>query len=160
MSQTDYLRDMAHQVMDTNWYLTLGTTEPDGRPRLSPVYFTHVGYRDLYWVSSPDAQHSRNVADRPEIAVVIFDSTAAIGQAKAVYINAVAAVIADDDLPDRCAAAFAHIAPGATRFQPDELSGDAMLRLYRAHVTSLEVHIAGRDPVYGTGLDSRRTVQL
>ena len=58
------------------------------------------------------------------------------------------------------AAAFAQVAPGATRFQPDELSGDAVLRLYRAHVTSLEVHIAGRDPVYGTGLDSRHEVQL
>jgi len=160
MSQTDYLSDMARHVLDTNWYLTLGTTEPDGRPRLSPVYFTHAGYRDLYWVSSPEARHSRNIAARPEIGVVIFDSTAAIGQGQAVYINAVAALVADDDLPARCAAAFARIAPGATQFQPDELSGDAELRLYHARVTGLEVHIPGRDPVYGTGLDSRRSVQL
>ena len=58
MNQPDDLSEMARHVIDTNSYLTLGTTEPDGRPRLSPVYYTHVGYRDFYWVSSPEAHHS------------------------------------------------------------------------------------------------------
>ncbi len=42
MRPTDELGEMARRVIDTNRYLTLGTTEPDHRPRLSPVYFTHV----------------------------------------------------------------------------------------------------------------------
>ncbi len=158
MNRPNDLGEMARHVIDTNRYLTMGTTEPDQRPRLSPVYFTHVDYRDFYWVSSPAAHHSMNIAAQPEIAIVIFDSTASIGQGQAVYVSAHASVVADDELPQRCAEAFARVGPGAKRFQPHELSGDAVLRLYRARATSHEVHIPGRDPVYGAGVDTRRPV--
>jgi hypothetical protein len=160
VSRLDDLGEMARHVIDTNWYLTLGTTEPDHRPRLSPVYFTHVDYHDFYWVSSPAAHHSENIAARPEIAIVIFGSTAPIGQGQAVYISARAAVVAHDELPQRCAEAFARVGPGAKRLQPRELSGDAVLRLYRARATGHEVHIRGRDPMYGVGVDTRRQVSL
>ena len=158
MNRPNDLSEMARHVIDTNRYLTMGTTEPDQRPRLSPVYFNHVDYRDFYWVSSPAAHHSMNIAAQPEIAIVIFDSTASIGQGQAVYVSAHASVVADDELPQRCAEVFARIGPGAKRFQPHELSGDAVLRLYRARATSHEVHIPGRDPVYGAGVDTRRPV--
>jgi hypothetical protein len=58
------LRDMARRVIDHNRYLVLGTIEPSGAPRLSPVFYTPAGYRDFYWVSSPAARHSRNLAER------------------------------------------------------------------------------------------------
>ena len=155
---SDDLDELARQVIDENRYLTLGTTEPDNRPRVSPVFFTHAGYRDFYWVSAPAARHSANIAARPEVAIVIFDSTAPVGAGRAVYIGAHAAVVTEDDLPQGCAAAFADVEPGARPFQPHELSGDAPLRLYRARATSHEVHIPGRDPTYGTGVDTRRRV--
>lgn len=96
----------------------------------------------------------------PDGALVIFDSTAPVGQGRAVYLGARASMVADDELPQRCAEAFAQVGPGAVRFQPEELSGDAGLRLYRAGATSHEVHIPGRDPVHGTGVDTRRRVSL
>ena len=160
MNRPNDLSEMARRVIDTNQYLTLGTTEPDLRPRLSPVYFTHVDHRDFYWVSSPTAHHSMNLASRPEIAIVIFDSTAPIGQGQAVYLNAHASVVGEDELARRCAEAFARVGPGAERFQPHELSGNAVLRLYRARATRHEVHIPGREPTYGTGVDTRREVSL
>jgi Pyridoxamine 5'-phosphate oxidase len=160
MQGTDDLGAMARHVIETNRYFTLGTTDPDHRPRLSPVYFTHVDYRDFYWVSSPAAHHSVNIVERPEIAMVIFDSTAPVGQGQAVYVTANASLVADDDLPRRCAEAFARVGPGARRFQPHELSGGAALRLYRAHATAHEVHIPAGDPIYGAGIDSRRRVLL
>ena len=154
----DDLDEMARQVIDTNNYMTLGTVGPDGRPRVSPVYFTHVGYREFYWVSSPTARHSLNVAERPEVAIVVFDSTAAIGKGRAVYVDAEATQVPDAELPRRCAEAFTNPAPGAVAFTPDELSGDAALRLYVARATATDVHIRGRDPVYGRGVDHRRPV--
>jgi hypothetical protein len=160
MDLPDDLVEMARRVIDTNWYLTLGTTEPDHRPRLSPVYYTHVDYRDFYWVSSPGTRHSTNLTARPDVAIVIFDSTAPVGEGRAVYIGARASVVADADLPRRCAEAFARVGPGAKRFAPHELSGEAAFRLYHARATSHEVHIPGRDPVHGTGVDTRREVTL
>jgi nitroimidazol reductase NimA-like FMN-containing flavoprotein (pyridoxamine 5'-phosphate oxidase superfamily) len=157
---SDELQAMARAVIDTNHYLTLGTTEPDGRPRLSPVYFTHADYREFYWVSSPTARHSANIAERHSVAIVVFDSTAAIGDGRAVYVGATAAQVPDDELPERCARAFARVAEGAHAFTPGELSGDAPLRLFCARATSHEVHIPGRDPVHGTGIDRRQAVDL
>ncbi|MDG4824502.1 pyridoxamine 5'-phosphate oxidase family protein [Asanoa sp. WMMD1127] len=155
---SDDLDEMARSVIDRNRYLTLGTIGPDGRPRVSPVYFTHAGYREFFWVSSPAARHSRNVAERPDVAIVIFDSTAAIGQGRAVYVDATAAVVPDDELPRRCAQAYTDVARGAVRFTPEDLSGAAELRLYVATAGAVDVHIPGGHPVHGTGIDSRRAV--
>jgi hypothetical protein len=52
----------------------------------------------FYWVSSPEAQHTRNLAERPEAEIVIFDSTAPVGQGEAVYITASTRAIPDDEL--------------------------------------------------------------
>ena len=139
----DELDAMARRVIDGNHYMTLGTTDPDGAPRLSPVYYTPAGYDRLYWVSSPDAHHSRNVAGAPGIQIVIFDSSVPVGAGEAVYLAAEAAEVAEGELeavarrgvPDDCRR--------ARRSAPDELRGDTDLRLYRARITGCEVHVAG-----------------
>jgi len=146
---------MARRVIDGNHYMVLGTREPDGEPRLSPVYYTPARYADLYWVSSPDAHHSRNLAAHPTVKIVIFGSTAAVGDGEAVYLDATAGEVPDEELEARCGEAFRTTA-GARPFAPAELRGEAELRLYVAHVTSCEVHVAGRHPVHGRGLDTRQ----
>lgn len=158
MSLPDDLDELARSVIDGNRYLVLGTSEDDGRPRVSPVYFTHAGYRTFYWVSSPEARHSKNLAARPEVAIVVYDSSAEVGQGRAVYVDAVASLVPDEELPERCAEAFTAVDPGAVRFRPEELSGDARLRLYRADATGWEVHLPGRDPRNSGGIDTRRRV--
>ncbi|MFI0369166.1 pyridoxamine 5'-phosphate oxidase family protein [Actinomadura sp. 1N219] len=158
MNLPDDLNELARAIIDANRYMTLGTTEPDTRPRLSPVYFTHADHRTFYWVSSPTARHSRNIEVRPEVALAIYDSTAEIGDGRCVYIDATASIVPDEELPQRCAEAFANVAPGATAFQPEQLTGDARLRLYLAHATSHEVHVPGRDPSNESGIDTRRQV--
>ena len=155
MSGNPELNAMARWVIEANHYMTLGTRDPDGRPRLSPVYYTAARYTDFYWLSSPQAHHSRNVAERPEIEIVIFDSTADVGDGEAVYLAATARPIRDNELETVCPEAFRTTA-GARRFEPEELRGDAPLRLYVAHATSCEVHVAGRHPVHGRGVDTRQ----
>jgi nitroimidazol reductase NimA-like FMN-containing flavoprotein (pyridoxamine 5'-phosphate oxidase superfamily) len=154
------LVEMARGVIDANRYLTLGTTEPDLRPRVSPVYFTHLGYRTFYWVSSPQARHSGNVSARPDVAIVIYDSSVPIGHGRAVYVGARASVVPQDELVHECGQAFARVSDGAKQFQPHELSGEAALRLYRAQADRVEVHVPGRDPLYGVGVDTRREITL
>jgi hypothetical protein len=65
---------------------------------LSPVYYAGARYSDFYWVSSPQAQHSRNIEQRPAVEIVIFDSTAAVGKGEAVYVAADATAL---DCPTR-----------------------------------------------------------
>jgi hypothetical protein len=148
------LNAIARRVIDSNHYMTLGTQDPDGRPRLSPVYYTCARYSDFYWLSSPEAHHSRNLEERPEIELVIFDSSAPVGAGEAVYLGAGARAIREDELEAVCPEAFRTTA-GARRFTPEELRG-SNLRLYVAHATSCEVHVAARHPVYGRGRDTRQ----
>jgi hypothetical protein len=148
------LNAMARRVIDANHYMTLATTDPGGRPRLSPVYYTPARYSDFYWVSAPDAQHSLNLAERPGTEIVIFDSTAPAGQGEAVYLTATATEVPDDQLDTVGTEAFRTTA-GARPFTPGELRYGA-LRLYVAHTRSCEVHVAAHHPVHGRGTDTRQ----
>ena len=145
---------MARRVIDGNHYLTLATIDPDGEARVSPVYYTAGRYSDFYWVSSPEAHHSHNVSERPTVKIVIFDSTAVVGAGEAVYLTATARAVRDDELESVIAEAFRTTA-GARPFEPDELRGSADLRLYVAAITACEVHVAGRHPEHGSGVDIR-----
>lgn len=146
---------MARRVIDGNLYLVLGTLDPDGQPRLSPVFYTAARYRDFYWVSVPDAQHSRNVAERPTVRLVVFDSRLRPAETEAVYVTATARMVPEEELADVVDEAF-RTDGGAVRFPPEDLRGDASLRLYVARASAYEVHVRGRHPTHGRGYDSRQ----
>jgi nitroimidazol reductase NimA-like FMN-containing flavoprotein (pyridoxamine 5'-phosphate oxidase superfamily) len=151
----DELAEMARRVIDGNRYMVLGTVESDGRPRLSPVYFTPARYRDLYWVSSPDAQHSCNVRERPDVQIVVFDSSTLPGNSEAVYLAATAREVPAEELPELVDEAFDPETRGGRAFTVDELRGDGDLRLYVATATAYDVHVRGSHPTHGTGIDRR-----
>ncbi len=152
---------MVRRVIDGNTYMTLGTVEANGLPRLSPVYFTVDAYRTFYWISAPGAQHSLNVARQPEISLVIYDSSVLPGDGpEAVYLTATARQVPEDELAAECAVAFRAPRGGVRAFAPDELTDPAELRLYRATATAFAVHIRGSHPTYGTGIDTRVPVAM
>ena len=94
----------AREILSSVIYATVATADADGAPWNSPVRF-HLGPNgDLYWFSSPDAQHSRNIAANPRVFIVVFDTAAPEGEGQGVYIEATAAVCA---APDDLAAALA-----------------------------------------------------
>jgi pyridoxamine 5'-phosphate oxidase-like protein len=39
--------------------MTLATADERGRPWVSPVFYAVDGYRDFYWISSPEVTHYR-----------------------------------------------------------------------------------------------------
>src|SRR3954467_5904732 len=124
MSEHPDLDAMARRVIDHNHYMTLATMNPDGGPRVSPVYYTAARYTDFYWVSSPDARHSRNLEDRPRIEIVVFDSSVPVSETAAVYIGAHARELGTDELEAVIDEAFRTTA-GARAFARVELQGRA-----------------------------------
>jgi Pyridoxamine 5'-phosphate oxidase len=79
---------LGRRIVDANLYMVLGTADEDGRPWVSPVYFAHADFREFYWVSRPERVHSRNLVDRAEVGIVIFDSQVPISTGQAVYMSA------------------------------------------------------------------------
>ena len=124
---------VARTLVDASLYLVLGTADEDGLPWASPVYFAHSEHRDFFWVSKPDARHSRNIAARPDVSIVIFDSSVPIGTGQGVYMTAVARELEGEDqaagLEVYSRRALEH---RGRAFTQDDVSGFAALRLYRA----------------------------
>ena len=86
----------AKAIVDANLYMVLGTADEDGPPWVSPVYYAPVDYREFLWVSRPETLHSRNLAARPEVSIVIFDSSVPIGTGQGVYMAATAEEVTGD----------------------------------------------------------------
>lgn len=152
------LEALARATLARNRFMVLGTVDPSGRPRVSPVWFSLVDYQDVYWLSSPDAHHSRNIQRRPEVSIVVFNSAADPHTGQAVYLEAGAGRVPDHELADACARAFRDV-DHELSYTPETLRHEPFV-LFRARVTAAEVHVRGRDFGDGTGSDQRVPVQL
>jgi nitroimidazol reductase NimA-like FMN-containing flavoprotein (pyridoxamine 5'-phosphate oxidase superfamily) len=152
------LAALARTTLASNRFMVLGTVDPSGRPRVSPVWFSLVAHRDAYWLSSPDAHHSQNIEERPEVSIVVFDPAADPHTGQAVYLEATAGRVPDDELPAACATAFRDVDDDLS-YTPETLREEPFV-LFRARVTASEVHVRGRDFGDGTGPDRRVPIQL
>ncbi|MBE8475688.1 pyridoxamine 5'-phosphate oxidase family protein [Streptomyces justiciae] len=125
--------EIARGIVDGSRYLVLATADADGRPWSSPVYFAHAGYREFYWVSSPEVTHSRNIAVRAEVGISVFDSSAEIGTGQGVYMSAVAGVVGEADAV-AALDVFSRrsVGHGGRVWTVEDVRGDSGMRLYRA----------------------------
>ena len=137
MNDREQRIEIARSIIDENRYMVLGTADEEGRPWASPVYYAADGYRTFYWVSSPDATHSRNIAVRARIAVVVFDSRAPIGTGQGVYMAAEAEQVIEGADLDRGIEVFSarSLADGGNAWTPSDVQATPGLRLYRAEAS-------------------------
>lgn len=140
MTSTD-VADMVRSIIEHNVYMVLGTADDAGRPWVSPVFYSSHACRDFFWISSPDVTHSRNLAGRPQVSIVVFDSRAPVGMggSSAVYMAGSAGAVPEHDV-DRSLADHADFARrGGRLLTPADLRPPAPYRLYRATVTEHSV---------------------
>jgi nitroimidazol reductase NimA-like FMN-containing flavoprotein (pyridoxamine 5'-phosphate oxidase superfamily) len=124
--------ERARAIIDEGVFMTLATADAQGVPWASPVWYAPDGYSELLWVSDPNARHSRNIALRPQIAIVIFDSRQTPGDGLAVYMEARAEQVD----PGRLGAFNARsVAQGLVEWGPEKVQEPARHRLYRAAVS-------------------------
>jgi nitroimidazol reductase NimA-like FMN-containing flavoprotein (pyridoxamine 5'-phosphate oxidase superfamily) len=150
------LAAVARSIVDSNLYMTLATADETGRPWASPVWFAHEGYAEYYWVSEPDARHSRNLRARPDLAAVIFDSGVAVGTGQAVYVEATARELTGAEV-EQGIELFSQVSQdqGAPAWSVEDVLAPAAHRLYQACVAQCFV----LDPQVH-GVDERTPVSL
>jgi hypothetical protein len=123
--------------------MTIATADAEGRPWVSPVWFARASPTEFLWVSHPDARHSRNLASRSEMSIVIFDSTVPLGKAEAVYLDA-----SGEEVSGRALKTGIEIysqrstQAGASEWTLADVTPPARLRLYRA--TASAAYVLGR----------------
>ena len=137
MSAASPAGQTVRDIIEACRYLVLATADASGRPWSSLVYFAHIDWAEFFWVSSPDATHSRNIAVRPEVGIVIFDSQVAIGAGQGVYMSAVAELLEDGETAWGIEAfSRRSVAHGGLEWTSQDVRSGAGLRLYRAAAES------------------------
>jgi nitroimidazol reductase NimA-like FMN-containing flavoprotein (pyridoxamine 5'-phosphate oxidase superfamily) len=137
MAVTGPAAQTAREIIEANRYLVLATADATGRPWSSPVYFAHIDFTEFFWVSSVHVTHSRNIAARPEVGIVVFDSQAAIGTGQGVYMSAVAKLLGTGEISSAIEAfSRRSVAHGGREWTSDDVRPGAGLRLYRATADS------------------------
>ena len=138
MSAADPAAQTARDIIEASRYLVLATADATGRPWSSPVYFAHIGFTEFYWVSSPDAAHSRNIVVRPEVGIAVFDSHAEIGTGQGVYMSAAATLVEDGENAEGIEAfSRRSVAHGGREWTSQDVRPGGGIRLYRATADSL-----------------------
>jgi nitroimidazol reductase NimA-like FMN-containing flavoprotein (pyridoxamine 5'-phosphate oxidase superfamily) len=135
----------ARELISANRYMTLATADASGRPWISPVWFAPDDHGFL-WISRPDARHSRNLLERPELALVIYDSTARPAERQALYVEAVAEQL-DGERRDAAIARYSEhsVADDLEPLSVDSVSAGGPFRMYRAAATAAFMLEAERD---------------
>jgi nitroimidazol reductase NimA-like FMN-containing flavoprotein (pyridoxamine 5'-phosphate oxidase superfamily) len=138
------LEAAARAIVDTGRYMTLGTADADGRPWVTPVWYAHEDARTFLWVSDPGTRHSINLAGRPEVSLVIFDSHAGLNEGSGVFVRGVAEQLGGAEA-ERAIAVFSErsLAQGGHEWSPGDVAPTARLRLYR--VTAVERDLGLQD---------------
>ena len=130
----------ARQQIDENLYMAIATADPTGQPWSSPVYFAHRDYREFFWVSDPDAVHSRNLRERREVGIAIFDSTVPIGTGRGVYVLGVAQELPAHDVGEGIAVFSERaVGHGGEAWGPEDVREPSRHRLYRATAEAVYV---------------------
>lgn len=136
MTQEEDARSIATAIIGSSLYMVLGTADEDGLPWTSPVYYAHERYATFYWLSAPERRHSRNLAVRPQLSIVIFDSGAPIYAGQAVYMSAGARQVGGAEL-EQGIAIFSNRSQvhGSRAWTPDDVTAPAEPRLFVADVS-------------------------
>ncbi|MFG1959151.1 pyridoxamine 5'-phosphate oxidase family protein [Nonomuraea sp. NPDC049028] len=147
--------ELVPRLLADSRYLVLATADRLGRPWATPVFFAARDEDRLFWVSAPDSRHSRNIAERPAVAITVFDSHAPIGGAEALYLEASAGPA--DDPAAALTTLNARLPPGK-QLTGDDLAPSGPMLAYRADVQRHFVLIRGGDARFDNVTDARLRV--
>ena len=148
--------ELVPRLLADSHYLVLATADRQGRPWATPVFFAARDEDRLFWVSAPDSRHSRNIAERPAVAITVFDSHAPIGGAEALYLEASAGPA--DDPAAALTMLNARLPPGK-QLTGDDLAPSGPMLAYGADVQRHFVLIRGGDARFDNVTDARLRVK-
>ena len=137
---------IARSVIDANRFMTVATADVRGTPWATPVWFASADGRRFLWVSKPTTRHSQNIASRPEVAIVLYDSRTTPAERQAVYIEATAREVEDDELDEGIGIFSTESASqGLAEWSRDDVTPPARFRLFEATATAMFVLADGPD---------------
>lgn len=154
--------EKAKEVIEHNRYMTVATSNGEGKPWISTVFFVYDALFNLYWVSDKKALHSRNIKANNHIAIVIFGPTPEDPAIDGVYFDAEAKELEDETEILSAMEVF------KTRSQIDkftittlsDVTESAAWRIYKAVHTEISKRNDSIDPESGQAVTTRESISL
>lgn len=134
------LKQSVQEIISRLCYITIATTNDDGTPWISPVYFNFDDECNLYWVSYKEAIHSRNVARTNKASISIYDSTVPVWEGDGVYLQCDVYELEDHDQIASAIEAYyggRHSPHEMDRKNVSDYINDNPLRMYKAVPTEI-----------------------
>ncbi len=104
MDKNDTL-SRAAALLDDETTMVLATAGPDGALSATPLFYIPEGM-SLYWLSSPDSRHSRNLGARAQVAVTVFASVRSWRDIRGLQMEGEALAVEDSAERERIIAAY------------------------------------------------------
>ena len=151
------MKDRAKKIIESVPYITLATCSKKGIPWNSPLWAVHDSDFTFYWNSPIAAVHSNNIIQNPSVFIVIFDTNQPEGTGEAVYIEAKAYELSDEDEINRAAAIF-YKGKGKSPKPASDFLRKEPRRMYKAVPQKFWMNTD--EKVNGHHLDGRKEVKL
>lgn len=150
--------ERAKELVQTVRHVPLATVNEDGSPHNTPVFAAFDDEVTMYWASSPQAQHSQNIAQTGQVFLVLFDS---MEQGGGLFIQATARQLHDNELEPALKIFNSKRQALLRETVPREyFVDDAPQRLYRAEPIKLWVNLATSDEAGHIIEDTRHEIKL
>lgn len=150
----------SREIIERILYITIATASKDGKPWNSPVYSAFDKNYNFYWNSWTENQHSKNIAENPNVFLVIYNSIVPEGTGEGVYIKAKAYMVTDEKeikLARELLVKRKNKPSGKLR-DPREFMGKYPRRVYKALPEKVWINSEG--DIHGEYIDTRVEVDL
>lgn len=136
------LKTKAKEIISNVKYVTIATASENGEPWNTPVLAGYDDTFNFYWTSWKGTQHSKNIHSRPDVFIVIYDSSIPADTGGCVYIKAKANELTDAE-EIRHAAYLRYQRKNQSPRNVEDFLHDAPRRMYKATPEHFWVSIGG-----------------
>lgn len=134
----DELNKIAREIVKSNIYLTLGTTDI-GTPWTAPLFYAVSDDYTFYFISQMDSLHTKHILKNPNISFSIFDSHQKEGTGNGVQGSGKAYLLEERELEE----AFKWYHTTFVEMKPESFKEPAPYRFFKIipeHFYTLDPH--------------------
>jgi uncharacterized protein YhbP (UPF0306 family) len=100
MSEQD-TTEIIRAFLETQSTLALATVNTEGQPQVAPLFFVADDRLNMYWLSSPQSQHSVNVVAHKRVYATVYPSVWQWSDIVGLQIEGTAEAINDDRMREQ-----------------------------------------------------------
>lgn len=126
------MSDKVKKILEQIRYATISSVDNDGKPWAAPVWYVFDKHQNIYWWSPVESQHSKNIANNPNVYITVFDSTVSEGEGFGLYMRANASVVSDDGLDS--AIDLYNQSTKVFKLDRENCTGNAPTRVYKSTI--------------------------